>query len=205
MSGRLNFQQLASAVHLDTDPLKFSPTSISSTSDTVRPSPQTHPKVRFWNKSDFVKWLDSPEADHTNRGKLPFLEDENGNPISGVMVEPIRKALRAAWSELASRDLAPPSWGKLTASGVQLMNSIMENAYPLFKLANNGWKLDYLATSSYSSWHRNHFDALGDYRKVKKEDGNTETDRQKRKPLASSEVPKKRIKGVSWFRSHQHH
>ncbi|OAX32416.1 hypothetical protein K503DRAFT_658377, partial [Rhizopogon vinicolor AM-OR11-026] len=76
--------------------------------------------------------------------KLPFLEDENGAPIPDSIIDAIRKTLRGAWSELLKRNLAPTSWGKLTASGIQLMNSVMESAHPIFRLANNGWKLDYL-------------------------------------------------------------
>ncbi|KAG1736158.1 uncharacterized protein EDB91DRAFT_1250167 [Suillus paluster] len=158
------YQYLASAVRLPlNDLLQLDPASIPTpASNLQRPKPETHPNIRFWNKADYFKWLESAEADNAvGRGKLAFLEDENGDPISETTIDAIRKALPAAWSELLSRKLAPLTWGKLTASGSQLVNTLMENAYPLFKFANNGWKLDYLATISYSSWCRHHMDECG--------------------------------------------
>ncbi|KAG2126043.1 hypothetical protein DEU56DRAFT_916192 [Suillus clintonianus] len=123
------FQTLTNAVHIPvTDPLQFvsKPTPISPKCDPHRPNAQTHSKVRFWNKSDYLDWLDSLEATSSDHRKLPFLEDEIGNPISEAVVEAICKSLWGAWSELATHNLAPSSWGKLTASRTQLVNSIME-------------------------------------------------------------------------------
>jgi hypothetical protein len=204
MLDRAAYQYLASAVRFPVnDPLQFNPASIPAPiSDAAqRPSPQTHPKVQFWNKADYFKWLDSADAANAvGRGKLAFLEDENGDPIPETTIDAIRKALRAAWSELLIRKLAPLTWGKLTASGAQLINSLMENAYPLFKLANNGWKLDYLATMSYSSWRRHHIDDFGNPLVVGDDDGGDNTSKgRKRKhiKLEASEVAEKRIKGSS--------
>ncbi|KAG1856502.1 hypothetical protein C8R48DRAFT_674922 [Suillus tomentosus] len=71
-------------------------------------------------------------------------------------IDVIRKTLWGAFSELNNQGLAPMWWGNLTASGTDLMNSIMKKTHPIFRLANNGWKLHYLAMSSYPSWRRNH-------------------------------------------------
>ncbi|KAG0693973.1 hypothetical protein DFH29DRAFT_881035 [Suillus ampliporus] len=198
------FQTLANAVHIPvTDPLQFAgkPTPISPKCDPHRPNAQTHPKVRFWNKSDYLDWLDSLEATSSDRGKLPFLEDEIGNPISEAVVEAICKSLWGAWSELATHNLAPSSWGKLTASGTQLVNSIMESAHPIFKLAHNGWKLDFLATSSYSSWRRNHLDDFGNYCKAKRSDNNDDSNEneskgKKRQYHVKHEAPMKKMKDI---------
>ncbi|KAG1845768.1 hypothetical protein C8R48DRAFT_678044 [Suillus tomentosus] len=171
------FQTLTNAVQIPvTDPLQFNPKFTSApTSDSHRPNAQTHPKVCFWNKADYLDWLDSVEATSGDRGKLSFLEDENGNSILEAVVEAIQKSLRGAWSELATCNLAPSSWGKLSASGTQLVNTIMDNAHPIFKLAHNDWKLDFLATLSYSSWRRNHLDDFGNYRKAKKNDNDNDS------------------------------
>lgn len=73
-------------------------------------------------------------------------------------IDGIRKTLRGAFSELNNRGLAPMCWSNLTALGTDLMNSIMEKTHPIFRLANNGWKLHYLAMSSYPSWRRNNIE-----------------------------------------------
>ncbi|KAG1781320.1 hypothetical protein EV702DRAFT_1042437 [Suillus placidus] len=196
------YQYLARAVRLPlNDPLQFDPASISTpASTTQRPKPDTHPNIRFWNKADYVEWLESAEADNAvGRGKLAFLEDENGDPISETTIDAIQKALRAAWSELLSRKLAPLTWGKLTASGGQLVNTLMENAFPLFKFANNGWKLNYLATMSYLSWRRHHMDDYGNPLSGGDtgDDGDNTSKGQKRKQRMKSEafeVLEKKIK-----------
>ncbi|KAG1853514.1 hypothetical protein F4604DRAFT_1686317 [Suillus subluteus] len=188
------YQYLASAVHFQiNNPFQFNPSSIptpTSTSNAEHPNPETHPNVRFWDKAEYLEWLDSADAEHTAlRGKLEFLEDSNGNPISETTIDAIRKALHAAWLELLIRKPTPLTWGKLTTSGAQLMNSLMENAYPLFKLANNGWKLDYLATMSYLSWRRNHMDECGNLLVGGDEEGDTASKGKKRKQHIKSEVP----------------
>ncbi|KAG1762518.1 hypothetical protein EDD22DRAFT_846982 [Suillus occidentalis] len=196
------YQYLASAVHFPlNDPLQLDPASIpASASNTQRPKPETYPNVRFWNKADYFDWLESAEANSAvGRGKLAFLEDENGDPIAETTIDAIRKALRAAWSELLSRKLAPLTWGKLTASGGQLVNTLMENAFPLFKFANNGWKLDYLATMSYSSWRRHHMDDCGNPLSGGDtgDDGDNTSKGKKRKQRVkseASEVLEKKIK-----------
>ncbi|KAG1823590.1 uncharacterized protein BJ212DRAFT_1296181 [Suillus subaureus] len=196
------YQYLASAVHFPiNDPFQFNPLSIptpTSTSNAEHPNPETHPNVRFWDKAEYLKWLDSADAEHTAlHGKLAFLEDSNGNPVLETTINAIRKALHAAWSELLIHKLTPLTWGKLTTSGTQLMNSLMENAYPLFKLANNSWKLDYLATMSYSSWWQNHMDECGNPLVGGDEEGDTTSKGKKRKRHIKSEapeVPEKKIK-----------
>ncbi|KIK35847.1 hypothetical protein CY34DRAFT_95390, partial [Suillus luteus UH-Slu-Lm8-n1] len=142
-----------------------------SPNDLHCPNRETHQNIKFWTKADFLKWLDSARGDGHNRGKLLFLVDEHGEPIPELIIKAIRKALRAAWTELAIRGLAPLSWGRVTASAAELTNMIMEKAFPLFRLADNGWKLDYLATASYTSWRRNNLNESGNYRKGSNSDG----------------------------------
>jgi hypothetical protein len=102
-------------------------------------------------------------------------------------VDAIRKTLRGAFSELNNRGFAPMRWGNLTASGTDLMNSIMEKTHPIFRLANNGWKLHYLAMSSYPSWQRNHI-----------ENGASENGKKRKHSTSSikSEADEKKIKSA---------
>ncbi|KAG2039118.1 hypothetical protein BDR03DRAFT_952900 [Suillus americanus] len=195
-----NFKQLASAVRLhNEDPLTTSPALLCpSANDFNRPNRETHPNVKFWTKASFLKWLDSAGGDGHSRGKLPFLEDDHGEPIPESIIEAIRKTLRVTWTELAIRGLAPLSWGRVTASAAELTNTIMEKAFPLFRLADNGWKLDYLATASYASWRKNNLDEFGNYRKGSSSDGDEKFSRSKgkRKLEFKSEVPERTEKKI---------
>lgn len=211
MYGRSLFQQLASAVHLpQTNPLKLEANSLApfltATNTTIsRPDHKTHPHIRFWNQDDFFEWLDkAPEANLTGRGKVTYLEDEGGNPVPESTVKGARKAVCSGYCELTNRGLAPKSWGKLCMTGRQLFHSIVENAYPFFKCANDGWKLDHLAGTSYPAWRRTHLDDEGNWKSKKEgdesdEDNSNSQKGKKRKQSASSiqsEVADKKIKGM---------
>ncbi|KAG0708310.1 hypothetical protein DFH29DRAFT_870870 [Suillus ampliporus] len=74
---------------------------------------------------------------------------------------------------------------KATASARQLIHTLVEDTYPLFKFADDGWKLDYLATTSYPSWRCNNLDSDDQKSQdsIKKEDdddnnGNTNSNEQ---------------------------
>ncbi|KAG1735429.1 hypothetical protein EDB19DRAFT_1830268 [Suillus lakei] len=208
-------QQLASALQQSGNPLTFDPTFPAqlgySSNDTNRPTPQTHPKIRFWNQIDYIEWLDTSMGRLSHRGKLGYLEDENGGPIAATMVKGIRKALRAGWCELTNRKLAPKTWGVLSASGRKLIHTLMEDAYPLLKFADNGWKLEYLASTSYSAWRRTYLTDDGNW-KSKNHDNEDEDEsddrnagdsqtlslkgkkRKKAKFSIKSKVPQKKMK-----------
>lgn len=202
------------------DPLQLNDPLISiSPTDSKRPSRTTHPNVRFWEQVDFQKWCDTPagQGHSSSPVNLVYLEDENGRTVSSRTIKAIRRVLRGGWSELVARKIAPHSWGKLSASGRQLIHSFMEHKFPLFKLANNGWKLDHLATTTYPAWCRNNLDANGDRKSggnIKKEDNIDDIDNEcaesdgegtntrKRKQvaeLAKCEGGKKKRKGSSLF------
>lgn len=208
---RAMFQQLANAVSLPhTDPLKLEPASLipllATTTDTkTRPNSKTHPRVRFWIQDDFLEWLDkAAEAELDSRGKVAYLEDENGKPVLESTVKGARKVVRSGFCELTNRGLAPKSWGKLCTTGRHIFHTIVENAHPFFKLANDGWKLDHLAGTSYPAWRRTHLDDEGNWKSKKGSDEsdeeNSDSHKGKKRRLSSSlvkpEVADKKIKGI---------
>jgi hypothetical protein len=172
---------------------------MTADSKSSRPDSKTHPDVRFWNQEDFFEWLDkAAEADLVRRGKVAYLEDEDGNTLPESTVKGVRKVVRSGYCELTNRGLAPKSWGKLCMTGRQLFHSIVENAYPFFKFANDGWKLDHLAGTSYPAWRRTHLDDEGNWKS--KKDGDESDDEnsnlhkgKKRKQSSSSSSIKSEV------------
>ncbi|KAI6164577.1 hypothetical protein EDD17DRAFT_356425 [Pisolithus thermaeus] len=142
------------------------PVSPLSSAEEKRPTRETHPSVQFWTKTDYDDWLDSPEAAGSNRGLYAYLEDENGDVPKSETLGKIRKALRAGWRELGQRGMAPDTWGKASTSVVQFMRLQMEKDFPLFKLADNGWKLEYICTKTYSAWRKRHLDGKGNLKRT---------------------------------------
>jgi hypothetical protein len=216
------FKILATAVKLpETEPTKFNPETLLQMSGPRpvtgmdRPTKETHSAIRFWDEIDFLEWAESPAFQVENRGKLPYLEQENGDPIPEETVRAMRKVLRGAWSELVQRKLAPLTWGKLATTGRDLVHGLMEAAFPFLRFANNGWKVERMATKTYSSWHGRHVDDNGNWKNKKSqqdsgdeddideddtgdsEDSKLKMKKRKRKHVkhAKSEVPYKRFKG----------
>ncbi|OAX31796.1 hypothetical protein K503DRAFT_787613 [Rhizopogon vinicolor AM-OR11-026] len=201
------------------NPLQLNSTQLSvAPTESNRPSATSHPNICFWEQLDFMKWLDSPGGLGSRHSKMAYIEDENGEAVSSRTIIAIRRVLRGGWSELVNCKIAPQSWGKLTASGRHLIHSFMENEFPLFKFAKNGWKLDHLATSTYPAWCRSNLDSNCNWKssintvKLEEEedadddaesngDGNGSTKRNKRKYLpvtktVKSEVVEKKRKVV---------
>ncbi|KAG2747571.1 hypothetical protein P692DRAFT_20819488 [Suillus brevipes Sb2] len=135
-----------------------------------RPTRITHPKIQFWTNNNFLGWLDSPDSRRADRRKVPYLEDENGDSLTNPIVKAIWKLLRGAWAELVRCKLAPKTWGKATATARQIVHTLMKNAHSLFKFADDSWKLNYLMSTSYSVWQRNHVDDDGDWKKKPADD-----------------------------------
>ncbi|KIK90678.1 hypothetical protein PAXRUDRAFT_35223 [Paxillus rubicundulus Ve08.2h10] len=121
---------------------------------------KAHSAIHFWDEIDFLEWAESPAFQVENQGKLPYLEQENGDPIPEETVHAMWKVLQGAWLELVQRKLAPLTWGKLSTTGWDLVHGLMEAAFPFLWFANNGWK-------TYSSWHGRHIDDNGNWKSKK--------------------------------------
>ncbi|KAI6096256.1 hypothetical protein EV401DRAFT_1895813 [Pisolithus croceorrhizus] len=156
---RTTFQYLAGAIGLhDVDPCQVDGTSFLQASTSlklkVEPAPMT--------PNDYPL---SPKGQTSKQGTMGFLEDKDSKPPSCETVKAICRLLHGGWVELVHQELAPPS------------------AYPNFKLANNGWKLDYLASITYPAWWKGTLDdnskwkqKKGKWPKIEDEDENDSTD-----------------------------
>ncbi|KAG2366402.1 hypothetical protein BDR07DRAFT_1606947 [Suillus spraguei] len=105
--------------------------------------------------SDYDKYIENAESGTGTRGKAPWLELEDGRPVTIEQLKAIRKVLRAAWAELVVQKLAPPTWSRICATGKKLVFDIMVKQFPLFLFDHCGWKLELLCITDYSSWRKN--------------------------------------------------
>ncbi|KAI6029524.1 hypothetical protein BKA83DRAFT_101402, partial [Pisolithus microcarpus] len=112
-------------------------------------------------QQDYEEWLDTPEA----------LISSNGNygSLPADTLKAICKAVHAGWTELVNCNMAPKTWGEASASTCQTFHRILECDFPLFKLAENGWKLEYLCTKTYSAWSKHDLDDNSCWKKVIKD------------------------------------
>ncbi|KAI6154772.1 hypothetical protein BKA82DRAFT_41403, partial [Pisolithus tinctorius] len=140
------------------------------------PTCETHPLVNFWTQKDYKTWLESPKACLGNQGKYAFLKDENGKALPSETVKVIHKAVHAGWTELVNCSIALKTWGKASASACQTFHTILEHEFLIFKLAENGWKLEYLCTKTYSAWCKHHLNENGQWKMAVKEEDDSDED-----------------------------
>lgn len=136
---------------------------IAESKNDCHPTKDSNPKIKFWTLRSYNDWLDSPDAQltHLERGQINYIEELDGTIAPRARVEKIRGCMRSVWTELALRQRAPQTYGELNASSYKYFHSFVESAYPLFKCAEDGWKLDRLAHATYPSWRCNYLDTTG--------------------------------------------
>ncbi|KIM53762.1 hypothetical protein SCLCIDRAFT_138245, partial [Scleroderma citrinum Foug A] len=153
---------------------------------------------------DWEEYLDSPEGQQSKHRTLGYLEDKNGNAPSIKIAKEIQKAVRRGWAQLVKEESVPQSWGRLTASRHAFFHNFMGKAFPMFKLMNNGWKLNHLTATSYLAWQKRKLDENGRWKEkgkgVNVEDNNNNNNSDEvgmkcaRASACKSETPKKNSK-----------
>ena len=111
----------------------------------THPMRETHQKIQFWRYEDYNDWLLQPEAQHARRGKEPYLEEENGEPVSNSRVTSICECIWSAWCKLVNMKCTPQVLGELDTTGREFFHTYVEKSWSLFKCAEGGWKLDRMA------------------------------------------------------------
>jgi len=137
---------------------------LSGRDNFLRPSRESHPKIRFWTRTDYDKYIENAESGSGTRGKVPWLELEDGGPVTVEQLRAICKAIRAAWAELVVQKMAPPTWSRICATGKKLVFDIVVKQFPLFQLDNDCWKLELLCINDYSSWRKNNLGTDGNWK-----------------------------------------
>lgn len=132
------------------------------------------PNVRYWSKSqrrtatELAKGtIDLSKSHDVVRGKKAvaqgqnnacmYIENENGQPVDGYRLSSIRQLARVVWVKFAEMGMAPVSWGKANLMLANEYKSEMRHRFPEFRLCENDWKLQQLATTDYPSCHLNYF------------------------------------------------
>ncbi|KAG2108666.1 uncharacterized protein F5147DRAFT_652668 [Suillus discolor] len=158
------FQMLADCVGLrNADANNFTPpphadgkTPHIDQSLPLRPPPLSSDDydTKFWDIEDWKIWCNSTEGRGSikSRGSVPFLEDEDGNPLASTAIDSIRRTMRRLFEMLASKNIAPPSWGRLSEQAYLLFHIAIGTAHPELRFCSNDWKANELAKNVYSAW-----------------------------------------------------
>ena len=131
-----------------------------------------YPRVKFWernawNKTDAALADIDVDSNVTERGparqaqgvnvSFTFVEDKYGVCLNGYAIRDINATAREIWQELKRRGKAPKTW--LTGASTSIKNFYRTEMYQRheeLRFCQNHWKVDFIASHSYSGWHRRH-------------------------------------------------
>ena len=155
-------------------------------------------KIRFWTHESFNRYVNSAEGltKKESAASVTFLEDENGVTHTREVIKSLRKELKTVFRDLAIKGLAPKSWGKASASAKNIVRDHMERNWPLLRLAENGWKLEHLASLDYPGWMRTNLNENGKLM-FKDEDSESGPIRKRKAGVSKSEQIDKKLKCTS--------
>jgi hypothetical protein len=106
----------------------------------------------------YETWKKSPDAQYTEHGTFPFLENADGEPVEKSEITCITKSLRSCWAALKQENRAPDTWGKARNKILDEVAEEMARLHPILALCENGWKVHAIATERYPSWTATHLD-----------------------------------------------
>lgn len=139
-----------------------------------------YPNVRFWTHKSFKVYDKSANAQSTDRGAFPFLEDKDGHLLSEDHVAAIGQAMRAIWHGFKSHHIAPVTWGGANSAIKNEFIAEMVKAHPEVGFCEHYWKINALATARYLSWKQSYLtDSEGIHSEAKLDN----LSRKKRKSL----------------------
>jgi hypothetical protein len=165
-----------------------------------------YPKVKYWTEKAYSKARESTCGDTDGfarekklRGRprkssesdddddasdaCPWLETEDGMPITKDRLADIRKKLWRLLGSLLTGKIAPDTWGNASELAYQFVHLEMSHAFIEFCLCDGGWKLEKLITLKYPGWSRPRKEQI-----LKALDLATDTGSNKRKRLTSADT-----------------
>jgi hypothetical protein len=167
---------------------------------------EDYPNIKYWYKhqwnSSKSEVVASSEPGGRGRSRaaqgknvtMGFVEDIDGQPIDGHRATNIRKVTRQIWGELAASGLAPKTWSKIGINALTQFRQQVYEQFPELSYCDNHWKLDRLATDTYSQWDGDKSSGSSESSPAPKnvvKRGSTEHDPR---PLAKKQKPGSKLK-----------
>lgn len=81
-----------------------------------------------------------------------FLEDKDGNPLSGEDKTAISAKAHTFWQYLVDNNRAPKSFRKANLEVLTQYRNIMESSFECLRYCHNHWKVDQIWKNYYPSW-----------------------------------------------------
>ena len=94
------------------------------------------------------------QADPNNRASMFYLQDAQGKPVTKARATAICTTARGLFQHLQDENMAPKTWSKRSDPAAKYFYRGMIKFEPNFRIAEDAWKLDRLATDIYFNWAR---------------------------------------------------
>jgi hypothetical protein len=142
-------------------------TSTSLSLSAVAPLPQTpldkkdYPNVRYWHATSWTNSKTNTDIDiftmsptSKKRSLFWYLEDVNGAPLDEGRCNAVTKRARNIFAHLNSTRAGATKWGEMGNVSQDFYRREMYLFFPELQLCELDWKVNRLATETYSSWYR---------------------------------------------------
>jgi hypothetical protein len=136
-----------------------------------------YPRVKYWlatswtdSKAEKDVFTTGPKPEKKKHGTFWFLEDASGAPLSDERCTAVTKRARQIFAQLNASGAGAAKWGEIGNVGQDYYRNQMYSFFPDLRLCELDWKVNRLATETYSSWYRKRKGKLAV--PVKQEDAN---------------------------------
>ncbi len=126
---------------------------------------EDYPNIAYWTRKNYddarnqiaLVVVHDAGAETT---KLPFIEHEDGTPLTEQEAVTMRATARGIFAHFLHEGTAPAKWGQVSVVGQDFFFNAIAERHPHAAMCEDMWKIQLLATTCYPSWHRNNRDKI---------------------------------------------
>ena len=147
--------------------MPLTPAHSTHTPSPIPVSRKDYPKIKFWTQRDWTlhksRDVSNPQQASGQRGgtraangenvTMKYVEDRDGNEIGISTAKSIKASARALWRGFYGSGIAPSKWGNATNEVRDIFFREMEKKFPVLRYCEDNWKVNYIATTLYSTWY----------------------------------------------------
>lgn len=143
------------------------PASLAASLATSQPPPQMpldkkdYPHVKYWHATSWANLKTNKDIDVLTTDLKPkkkssfwYFEDVNGAPLDEEQCNAITKRAREIFTHLNASGAGATKWGDMGSASQDYYRRGMYSHFPELRLCEFDWKVNRLATETYSSWYR---------------------------------------------------
>lgn len=127
-----------------------------------------YPNIKYWHATSWTNVKTNKDIDVLTTDLKPkkkssfwYFEDVNGSPLDEQRCNAITKRARDIFTHLNASGAGAAKWGDMGSVSQDYYRRGMYSHFPELRLCEFDWKVNRLATETYSSWYRKRKDKWG--------------------------------------------